>query len=239
MSATGRPSTGDYREHGAYYTRREVAAAIVNRLPLKDGDVILEPSSGKGGFLEALIARREREGLKLELLAMDIDPKALTMTVRNPKFRRSVQSFLTEPVDFTHKSGSVHRVQTADPYPPSWPRPNWVIGNPPYGVKLPDEIRKPAVPVAEPHCWRALELTLQHVVFVLRGGFMASAGRNRKGGLLDVHPERGTSRLSPRPGFGGGTDMATYVAAWWDSQWSSAGGDPFFPSGCGTLLWKP
>jgi hypothetical protein len=124
-----------------------------------------------------------------------------------------------------------------------------VIGNPPYGVmpppRDPKTDRKVAVPVAEYHAWRALELVNRHLVFVLRAGFMASSNRHRgpingkPAGLFHVHPTRGEWKLSPRPSYtGGGNDMATYVAAWWDSRWSNAGGDPHFASGCGVLLWK-
>lgn len=238
MSATARG--GKYAEAAAYHTDRRLAAAMVDRLPFQFGQSVLEGHAGSGVYLEALISRTRRDALGLALYAMDIDPKAPALQVKEPRYRTACQSFLDEPVDWTSaKTGITHRIQTADPYPAPWPAPDWVIGNPPYGVQLPRKIRKSPIGVCEAHCWRALRLTNRHVVFLLRVGFLTATTRRKPGGLLSVYQPRGVWLVHPRPSFTrSGNDMAAYCVVWWDLGWSRAAGDPEFGSGLDWLAWK-
>lgn len=238
MSATARG--GDYAEHGAYYTDRRVARAIVRRLPFEPGQIVLEGHAGSGVFLEELITRSREDDLDLQLLAMDVDDRAPALAIGSPRYRQACQSFLDRPVDWTSaKTGITHRIQTADPYPEDWPAPDWVIGNPPFGVKLPNRIRKSPVGVAEAHCWRALELTRRHVVFILRTGFLNASTRRDPGGLLFEHPPRGVWLLTPRPSFTRvGNDMASYCVVWWDREWSPPDPASPFRYGLDWLRWK-
>ena len=54
----------------AYYTPRELAAFLVDLLPIRDGDLILEPSAGGGAFVSALVEKTS------EVVAIDLNPDA-------------------------------------------------------------------------------------------------------------------------------------------------------------------
>lgn len=87
---------------------------------------------------------------------------------------------------------------------PAIERPGWIVGNPPYRD-------------AEAHIRRALDVTGQHVAFLLRLAILESAKRRP---LWEDHPPRRVWVLSSRPSFtGGGTDSAAYGWFWWDRRW--------------------
>jgi len=203
---------GVYAELGAYYTDQRVADAIAANLPIREGDSVLEGHAGGGAILSAFLALPR----KLDLYAMDVDPRCPAMTAPAPRYHRRVQSFLGEPVICTRPdTGQDVVAQTADPYPDDWPRPTWIVGNPPYGVRVPG--RKSAFPVAHHHVRRALELTGRHVVLLLRAGFATATSYVHL--LTGDNTPRELWFLFPRPGFAGaGTDMAAYVVIWWDRQ---------------------
>lgn len=54
----------------AYYTPDELAAYLVDLLPIRDTDLILEPSAGGGAFVKALA------GKSSEVVAIDLNPDA-------------------------------------------------------------------------------------------------------------------------------------------------------------------
>lgn len=234
MSATSRG--GAYADHGKYYTDRELAAFLVDRLDLRKGDVVLEPSVGGGAFLEQLIRRNRKEDLELRILIMDIDARAPGMeATRHGICDGANCSFLDEEITWTDKTGHVWIVQTASQYPNEWPLPDVIVGNPPFGIKLPDEVRKSSVPVAEAHVLRALSLAKRHVSFLLPSGWMGSSSR-----AIGIHaetPPTSSIFLAPRPGFTGtGSDSNEYINA--DYEIGKPITDPEFPTRCGWGRWK-
>ena len=103
------------------------------------------------------------------------------------------------------------------PSTPRAARPQWVVGNPPFAGAL-------------AHIRQALAHTGQHVVFVLRLGFLASA---RRLPFWRESPPRKVWVLPQRPSFtGGSTDSADYMVVWWDADWVK-------PTEFGWLDWKP
>ena len=54
----------------AYYTPEKLAAALVDLLPIRPGEAVLEPSCGGGAFVRALLKKTP------EVVAMDLDPEA-------------------------------------------------------------------------------------------------------------------------------------------------------------------
>lgn len=87
--------------------------------------------------------------------------------------------------------------------------PTWIIGNPPYIT-------------AEAHIRHAVDVTGQHVVFVLRLAMLE--GVHRAEHLWRETPLRKVMVLAPRPSFtsNGRTDTKTaYAAFWWDKEWAS------------------
>ena len=92
------------------------------------------------------------------------------------------------------------------------PPPLWVVGNPPYDA-------------AEAHIRRALEVTGQHVAFLLRLAMLESKTRIP---LWHDHPPRKVWVLQRRPSFSGampksgakvGTDSAAYGFFHWDLEY--------------------
>lgn len=237
MTARGRAGA-PYEALGAYHTDPDLARAVVATLALRRGDVVLEPSGGGGAFVEALIERSDREQLELEILVMDVDPEAPVHLVPSPRFRRSVQSFLDKRRTWLSKlTGERHLVHAGDPWPSDWPRPRWIVGNPPFGVKLPDDVCRASIPVVEDHVRRALELTTEHVVYVLNAHYLGSSGRVR--GIHRAWPPRSVRVLDPRPSFTGtGTDSALYVLCWWDKTWTPPPPDAPHRAAFGWLTWR-
>lgn len=239
-------TTGDnYADGAAYYSPLPLARAIVDRMQLRPGDVVLEPSAGGGSFLEALIIRDRREGLGLTILAMDYNASAPSMRSSSGAYRRSVQSFLDVPLLWevprnkreehdhwwaneggreslarlgieTEEPPTAYEVQGGDPWPDSWPQPDVVVGNPPFGIKLPvpDEIRKAPIAVAEYHVRRAVGMAKRETTFLLPQSFAGST--RRATGLFVDHPYTGDLMVSPRPTFtAGGNDASEYSVFFW------------------------
>lgn len=244
MSATNQPGS-EYQPLSAYYTPLPLARAMVDRMQLRPGDVVVDPSSGGGSFIEALIIRDRRERLGLTILAIDVNAHAPSMLSTSGAFRRSVQSFLVKPVLwevpknkreehdrwwrdeggrqalalaglYTEEPPTHYEVQSADPWPRDWPQPDVVLGNPPFGIKLPvpDEIRKAPIAVAEYHVRRAVTLAKRETLFLLPQSFAGST--KRATGLFVDHPFTGDLMVSPRPTFtAGGNDASEYSCFWW------------------------
>lgn len=60
----------------AYYTPNELASFLVDLLPIKDDEIVLEPSAGGGAFVRALLKKTQH------VYALDVNPnaKALSLT---------------------------------------------------------------------------------------------------------------------------------------------------------------
>lgn len=183
MSSTGR---GKRIDGDRYYTPDRLAEAIVERVGVARDTIALEPSVGGGAFVSALA----RRGAIVE--AIDLDPAAPGLqpgsdTKLGAPFRRT-QSF-EKPLPF-------------EGVDPSWPRPEIVIGNPPFSC-------------AEAHVRRAIEVVAPggRVVFLLRLAFLESQERRN---LWAEHPPKEVIVLTERPSFtGGGTDSPAYGVFVW------------------------
>lgn len=192
MSATNRGA--EYRPGASYYTPDDLARALVGRLHIPSGMVVLEPHVGGGAFVRAL---RACDTMSI-VQAMDIDPDA--------------------PGLAEVKGAVVGDFLTTEPAL----RPDWIIGNPPYG---------PGPGVAEAHIRRALQVVHPggSVAFLLRLAILESAARVP---LWREHPPRKVWALAERPSFtGGGTDSAAYGWVWWDTPYSG-------PTELEVLSWR-
>ena len=95
--------------------------------------------------------------------------------------------------------------------------PLWVVGNPPYRDAL-DHIR------------HGVEVSTQHVAFLLRLAILESAER---AAFWSAHPCRAVWPLAQRPSFTGqGTDSCAYGWFWWD--WSHEGPTRLMPP----VVWR-
>jgi len=233
VTAAGR---GAVSPLATYYTDPRVAHAVVRYLSSTvrgglDGRIVTEGHGGGGAFVEALLGA----GARVQVLDRDERASALAW----PGIERSeVRSFLA-------------------PMPAEWPRPDLVVGNPPYTIRVPkaytdpedrDELaearweavqaaasvpRKQTKPleVATDHVLRAIE-EAPVVAFVMGSGFQDGVkryGRLHARGLLDE-----VLRLVPRPSFnGGGTDSAGSDLLIWRRD-----RDPCEPARHGWLRWR-
>lgn len=170
----------------AYYTQADVARACLWTLAADlAGSTAWEPHAGGGAFVDELIAARARVSYS------DADPEA-------PIYHRLVAPAASGHVACDALAG--------------WPwtmreRPDWVIGNPPFGQ-------------AQEHVTAALGAAKVGVGFLLRLAFLEGQKRAawwRTTPLAEVYV------LSRRPSFtGGGTDSAAY--AWF--VWRHGCSDP-------------
>ena len=207
VSATGRGAA--YERLARYYTPELLARTLVRELPLRSGQVVLEPHVGSGAWGRAVEFSCWERKLKLKMELMDVDPGAPGLGPMGPSSAtaRGLGDFLLD-----------------DPVL----QPDWIIGNPPYAIDPEIAVRKypwidvahdreKPVPVAELHVQRALHLVrpkLGSVGFLLRQGFLASGERDA---LFRQYPPRHIFTVWPRPSFtGGGNDSADYAFIWWD-----------------------
>lgn len=199
---------------GRYYTDRRLADAILWRCKqkqlLKQGQVVLEPSSGGGAFLDAIFRRMPPQRMPTleeyrhssfpgiwKLYAMDISPDAPSLKGWAPTLGYTIsrQDFL-------------------DPYPTDWEKPDLIIGNPPYSIKSGSRW----VDTATLHCEKAIALAKKNVVFLLRTNFLGCTKLRRP--FWEKHPPKEVWMIDPRPSFsGGGTDSTEYSVFWWENGW--------------------
>ncbi len=107
-------------------------------------------------------------------------------------------------------------------------RPTIVLGNPPYGARVPWRPKNPE-PVAHLHVAHALAVSGRHVFQVLRQSWIAP-DRHRE--LTDSGHLRAVWTIRPRPPFAWfgttkGTDSGPSALYWWDKSWTA----PRYPDG--------
>jgi hypothetical protein len=212
VTARGR-SIVEASTSGTYYTTVDLAAAVVRGLSFSPDDVALEPHVGAGGWAEALLELRA-QGRGPRVYASDIDPAAAGLRLPG-----------LEGV----------RVRDAlDPLPACWPRPTWMIGNPPYSIRKPvldergkhkrhpkghkraGELAYVTVEVGTRHVEHALDVTARHVLYLLPITFL---GSRKRLALYGQRYLRAAHVLIPRPSFTGtGSDSNEYAMLWWDKQ---------------------
>lgn len=238
VQARGRRSTTTQDGLGRYYTERPLARAIVRMLPFNLAEVVAEPHAGDGRFLAPLV-EKNRKGHRLQLFANDLDPDAPIHHLQDPPFEVRRRDFL----DGSEVLGTTDRpCSWAD-----WPQPDWMIGNPPYSIRVlkfnadgspkwkrhrktgalvlehgaPVQASK-SVEVGTDHVLRMLELSRRHVVVLMPSQF--SFGESRYDRLWSRHPLRRKIDIVGRPSFtGSGTSSSDYSVFWFDKYYT---GDP-------------
>lgn len=202
MSATGR--TAVYRDHAAYDTPPELAAAIVHRLPFAREAIVFEPHVGNGVFIRALRRHSQDHDLDLRLSALDVDPTAAGLSLFSDVFSKVVDFASPDLFDFFRGVGARDR-------------PDWIIGNPPYAEA---ESGRRVRSVAECHVRQALKLVVAggSVVFLLRLAFLESEERVE---FWRMAPLRHVLVLVQRPSFTseGKTDSCAYGVFWFTEGW--------------------
>lgn len=136
------------RPNDAYYTPDELAAALVDLLPIRGGCRVLEPSMGGGAFVRA-IKHGEWMPHRPWVWGLDIDPDAH---------------------GFLH-ADNVECIDFLDWQPDPERRPEWVIGNPPYSGAMEHVLH--ALEVTDRHV--AFLLRLAFLESAKRAPFWASA----------------------------------------------------------------
>jgi hypothetical protein len=207
---------------GEFYTPVSVALALLRRLDLFDGAIVLEPSCGAGGWLEALILLQQERGITLRIYACDVSRYAPALCIDSPHY-------VSACFDFTDAAS----------WPADWPRPDFIVGNPPYSitetqideqtgeplVKGGGEVQTKQIEVATDHTVRALEIC-DRVLYLFPLMFRGSQRRFDRlwsHGWLDRE-----AQLCPRVSFtGGSTDATEYAGFYFDKRrdpslsWSS------------------
>lgn len=199
MTAT---ANGKADRLGRYFTDPRVSRAIIRHLPIwRDGLVVLEPSCGSGSFLDQLVLLQAARQLQLYLYGLDVDENAPAMVGPADAllYCRALQDFLQPSL------------------PDGWPRPDVVIGNPPYS-EIPEDATR-AVEVASDHAQRALAVTRRHVVMLLPTAFLGATRKRFPWWKRHRRHLRDVWLLWPRPSFtGGGTDSREFAVFWWDLE---------------------
>jgi hypothetical protein len=197
----------------AHNTPLPLARAIVRRLPIRPGQMIVEGHVGTGAFVEALALEYPNHGLRVEV--GDLNPDSLGLRPA-PEIVARFASFRAYPgVDFLKDR--------------PWREPDWIVSNPPYG----DEATRDE---AEPHVRRALEVIRPggSVSYLLQNGFTFGTGRYeriwREGSgiprcfeqwnIVGRPPFHITGAPTPEhdaPKKKGQTNRYEYVNLWWNA----------------------
>lgn len=151
------------KEAGAYYTPAGVGRLLVKSLP--SADRYLDPCCGTGSFL--LLLAEEGKALS-QLFGQDLDPVAAAICRINLAL-----TFGIEDVDLLHRQ--IRQGDSLRDFPLGpWPA---IIGNPPWGIPISEEIRKElradcqtAVNRRPESCSLILELALRELT---EGGCLA------------------------------------------------------------------
>jgi hypothetical protein len=195
------PSDGTRIDFDAYYTCERLARASVSAvnqyLQLEEG-VEAELARGIAGRVDehhvggGAFARAVLDLTPAIVHVADIDPAADGLRYaayqpnhRRPHLRQAGADFLTTT--------------------PSSPRPDWIVGNPPFDAAL-------------EHIEHALELTGRHALFVLQLAFAEAACRIP---FWARSPARHVWACAQRPSFidGGKTYGRPFALIWWDRQY--------------------
>lgn len=180
-----------------YYTPLVVAQALVECLPIRDGDMVCDPSAGSGAWLEA-VRRRHR---RTQRGAIDIDPTAPALQAGADQVHwRHTGDFLTwRPREWTAA-------------------PHWFVGNPPYSGAT-EHIRHALSVVrlggsvamllgvgilSGQQRWTEVYRTWRPRLIVHLPKRIAFCGRARDGAVLD----------------GRSTGSRDNVFVWWDTGWT-------------------
>jgi hypothetical protein len=193
------------------------AIELVDKLPIRSGQVIWEPHAGSGAFVQAILFRARREGLKLDLCISDIDPDVPALS---PGFLLNVGT--ADGLVCIH--ARVHDFMA--PFPWGGVRFDWIIGNPPYNLPPPPGGKR-GKSIVEDHILRAIEVVGHggiggNVAYLLKNSVLE--GSKRHEAIWSLHPTRHVWLLARRISFldyqgrkmGDGGDKYGYGFFWWD-----------------------
>jgi len=197
MSSTNRYNGDKRQAHDAYFTPPALARAVVGALDLPGlhpRPRILEPHVGEGAFLNAALERWP----EATYVAFDV--------VNRQAHCPPGGVFMCEDFLATHE----------------YAKYELIIGNPPYSRPT-GRFSKKGTPMmehaAEDHVRKALALSNDYVVFLLRLAFLESRERAK---FWKAHPCWQVWALSERPSFtGGGTDSCAYGVFIWRKGWDN------------------
>lgn len=183
-----------------HYTPRDLARAIVDRLQIRRGQIVVDPHVGGGDFLHAVLDyARDRLGGEDAVRVEGGDMNADAPAFADERLRARAR--LYPGVDF---------LAPVLPYRD----PDWIVGNPPHGDSVVGDL-------ARPHIERALRAVRPggSVVFLLPSQWGASVDRYEK---LWAKPELRPYldlQLVGRPRFGGysGGNRYDYSVYWWNT----------------------
>ena len=177
----------------AFYTPQDLALSLVFCLPIRPGDIVMEPSVGGGAWLQAVHQVHPRT----YRVAMDIDEQAPGLHL-GPKVvdEARVGDFLTWR-------------------PKAWTAaPHWIVGNPPYSRDADMEHVAHALRVVREGGNVAM---LLHLSFLASAGRWHSLFRSRRPRGVVVLPNRVRFGGPADLGMAGKRDSAL---VWWDLSWS-------------------
>jgi hypothetical protein len=127
------------RQLGSFYTPELLALKIVANLNLRDGMRVLEPSCGDGSFVRALRTRAKDLSVSIDIDAVEVDTSAVAMCrAKNPGVRVHENDFFR-----WSSSGVIRPVSMAKYFSLVHPEFDLVIGNPPFGGTIADDLHDP------------------------------------------------------------------------------------------------
>jgi hypothetical protein len=128
------------RQLGKFYTPEELARRIVSKVPLRSGMRVLEPSAGEGSFIGAILDQANKNNVKIDVTAVEVEPPAAQQCRE-----RFGSQCLVHTEDFYHWSPrSLVRPFTRELYLRLvQPEYDLIIGNPPFGGTIPGDLHDP------------------------------------------------------------------------------------------------
>ena len=123
------------RQLGQFFTPAAVARRIVDGLELSDGLRVLEPSFGRGVFLDALLDAAAARGVGLDLHGCEID-KALFAAYRPPPTDARMTLVRSDFFRWTPQAGTGRPPGPAAYRDRDWGYFDLIVGNPPFGGSI-------------------------------------------------------------------------------------------------------
>lgn len=176
-----------------YWTPEDLSLALVQALPIRDGDMVMEPSVGGGSWIRAVAQVHPRT----HRVGLDLDPQAPGLALGPELLNEGIVA------DFTRWK------------PKAWTaRPHWIIGNPPYSDDQGLAHVHHALSVVRARGSVAMLLPLAFLAGVERWNTLHRETRPR---LIVFLPFRPRFAGPANKGMSGKRDN---VFIWWDLGWS-------------------
>lgn len=143
--STARFAREQRRQLGQFFTPTEVAASIVASLPSLSGLRVLEPSFGRGAFLEALLGRAKAQGEPCEIWGCELDPALYQEYVAGAAEPSRVARLHLVNTDYFRwmPDGSEPALDRRAYFARDWGGFDLIIGNPPFGGSIDPLLQDP------------------------------------------------------------------------------------------------